>query len=378
MNGRIFLDNNAGTVLDPRIIPAITQHLQNICGNPSSLHTHGQEARAVLSQSRSLIAQYFQAKPTEIVFTSGGTEALNMVLRGICLPPFRGHIITSSVEHPAVYSTVKYLETLGIKVTYLEPGLWGAVTPETVENAIQSDTSLITLMAVNNETGVKTDIASIAFLAKQRKIPFLVDGVAWLGKERVVIPEGVSSICFSGYKFHAPRGIGFAYIRSSLKLSPIITGGEQEFERRAGTENLLGIAGMAEAFKILMAEQDDSTKRMAALRDNFEKVLMENLPGTSVNGQGPRICNTSNLSFEGIEGETLLAKLDMKGISVSHGSACASGALEPSRVLLNMGLTRKQASSALRFSLSRFTTEEEIKAVIEAVIHIVTQSRRIR
>jgi cysteine desulfurase len=376
MSDRIFLDNNAGSTIDPRIIPMITQHLQKSVGNPSSLHTHGQEARAILSQSRHFISQYFQVKPNEIIFTSGGTEGLNMVLRGICSPLFQGHIITSSVEHPAVHSTVKYLETLGVKATYLEPGLWGAITPEAVENAIRSDTCLIALMAANNETGVKTDIQSIAFLANQRKIPLLVDGVAWLGKEPIVIPEGVSALCFSGYKFHAPRGIGFAYIRSSLKLSPLLTGGLQEYGRRAGTENLPGIVGMAEALKILDKEQEESTKRMAALRDKFEKGLMDNLPGISVNGLGPRICNTANISFEGVEGETLLAKLDMKGISVSHGSACASGALEPSRVLLNMGLSRKQASSALRFSLSRFTTDKEMDATLDAIIQIVAQLRK--
>lgn len=372
MNGRIYLDNNASTAVDPCIIPSIIQHLQTIQGNPSSLHAPGLEARKILSASREFISQFLKVRPTEIVFTSSGTEGLNMVLRGIAALQPRGHIVTSSVEHPAVYSTVKYLETLGMQATYLHPGLWGAVKPEAVEAALRSDTCLIALMAVNNETGVKTDINAIAAIAKEKGIPLLVDGVAWLGKEPVVIPDGVSAMCFSGYKFHAPKGTGFAYLRRTLKLSPLITGGEQEFGRRAGTENLPGIVGMVEALKILASVQEEKAEQMAYLRNKLEKTLIENIPGVFVNGEGPRICNTTNLTFEGVEGETLLAKLDMKGIAASHGSACASGALEPSRILLNMGLSRKQAASALRFSLSRFTTEEEIDCAIERIIESVS------
>ena len=376
MRNRIYLDNNAGTALDPRIVPVLMQHLQTIYGNPSSQHKEGQEARTVLTQSRTVIAKWLHVKPSEIVFTSGGTEGLNMVLRGVAASARRGHIVTSSVEHSAVYSTVKYLESAGMQAAYLNPGLWGAVTAEAVEESLRPDTVLIALMAVNNETGVKTDIESIARLAKQRKIPFLVDGVAWLGKEPIVIPEGVSAVCFSGYKFHAPAGAGFTYVRNTFQFSPLLTGGEQESSRRSGTGNLLGIVGMAEAIKLLEAEQEEGIQRMTRLRDKLELALLADLPGVSVNGQGPRVCNTSNLSFEGVEGETLLARLDMKGIAASHGSACASGGLEPSRILLNMGLGRTQASSALRFSLSRFTTEEEIDYTLETLIQLVSQLRK--
>jgi cysteine desulfurase len=375
MNQRIYLDNNAGTLIDPCIISTLIHHLQTTPGNPSSVHTFGQEARAVLSKSRCSIAEFLKVKPSEITFTSCGTEALNTVLRGILAEQPSGHIITSSIEHSAVYATVKYLESRGCTATYLESGLWGAVKSEAVQEAIRPDTRLIVLMAVNNETGVKTDIESIAKIAKEAKVPFLVDGVAWLGKEQVIIPDGISAMCFSGYKFHAPKGVGFAYIRSSLKLSPLITGGSQELGRRAGTENLLGILGVSEAIQILKSELPEASLRMKKYRNRLEEALMGNLPGVHINGEGPRICNTSNLSFEGIEGETLLAKLDMEGIAVSHGSACSSGALEPSRILLNMGIKWELANSSIRFSLSRFTTEAEIDKTIEIVTRLVSNLR---
>jgi cysteine desulfurase len=372
MNERIYFDNNAGTLIDPRLLPILIDSVQNTSGNPSSLHSYGREARAALNKARGIIAAFFNTKPSEIIFTSSGTEAINMVLKGICAEDSRGHLITSNVEHAAVYTTMRCLESKGWQVDYLKPGLWGSIKPEMVEAAIKSNTRLITLMAVNNETGVKTDIQAIADIAKQAKIPFLVDGVALLGKETFTIPNGVSAMCFSGYKLHAIKGIACAYVRSSLKLDPLITGGDQEFGRRAGTENLPGIITLSEALQIAAQELPQATNRMAMLRDKLEQSLISRLPGVHVNGLGPRICNTSNLSFEGIEGETLLAKLDMEGIAVSHGSACSSGALEPSRVLLNMGLPRHLAASAIRFSLSRFTTESEIDAVIETVIRLVS------
>lgn len=373
MNPRIYLDNNAGTLVDPRIIAPLMHHLQNIPGNPSSVHSYGQEARAILTTARSTLADYLKAKSTEIVFTSSGTEALNMVIRGILADHPRGHLITSTVEHSAVDTTVKSLVARGCQATYLEPGLWGAVKPEAVKAAIRPDTRLIVLMAVNNETGIKTEIEPIAKIAKEAGIPFLVDAVSWLGKEPVFIPEGVSAMCFSGYKFHAPKGIGFAYIRNTLKLTPLITGGDQEFGRRGGTENLAGILGVAEAIRLLDRELPEATQRMAKFRDKLERGLMQHLPGVSINGEGPRICNTSNLAFDGIEGETLLTKLDLEGIAVSHGSACSSGALEPSRILLNMGIPRQLAHSSIRFSLSRFTTEAEIDRTLEVVTRLVTR-----
>lgn len=376
MKPKIYLDNNATTALDPRVLEAVVLDLKTYYGNPSSVHGFGQASRNRLIKSRHLIAQAFQVKPSEVIFTSGATEALNMVLKGICGGSNSGaHIVTSSVEHAAVYGTCKSLEEQGAQVSYLEPGLWGAVTAEAVRQAIRPHTRLIALMAVNNETGVKTDVEAIASIAEEKQIPFLVDAVAWLGKEAFIIPRGVSAICFSGHKIHAPKGIGVAIIRSHVKLQPLIIGGEQEFGRRGGTENMSGIIGFAEAIRLMQEELIPAIERMELLRDKLEQRLLSELPNVVVNGQGPRIGNTSNLSFLGIEGEALLTALDMEGIAVSHGSACASGALEPSRILLNMGIPMEQARTAIRFSLSRFTTEEEIHRCAEVVVRSVNRLR---
>lgn len=373
MNQRIYLDNNATTFLDPRVKETVVYHLEATQGNPSSIHSYGQEARRILSQSRRQIADYLGVKSNEIIFTSSGTEALNMILRGVFDRHPQGHLITSSAEHACVYATAKTMESEGCTVSFLAPGLWGAVTPEAVQKAITPATRLIALMAVNNETGVKTDIQRIAALAQEAKIPFLVDGVGLMGKEVFEIPAGVSAMCFSGHKFHAPKGIGFAYLCSTLRIDPLIIGGEQEFAKRGGTENLPGIAGLAAAISLLQSELPQASNKMLRLRDKLEQELSQRLKGVSVNGLGPRVVNTVNLSFEGIEGETLLAMLDMEGVAVSHGSACASGALEPSRILLNMGMPRVKAATAIRISLSRFTTEDDIDAAIGIISRLVTK-----
>lgn len=376
MNPRIYLDNNATTFLDPRVKEAFAYYLEAFQGNPSSIHSYGQEARRLLNQARREIADYLQVKSNEVVFTSGGTEGLNMILRGIFAQNPKGHLITSSVEHSAVYETAKVLQSWGYKVSFLDPGLWGAVTSEAVKEALRPDTALIALMAVNNETGVKTDIASMAALAHEFKVPLLIDGVALLGKENFEIPLGVSAMCFSGHKLHAPKGVGFSYIRSTLKFQSIITGGEQEFGKRGGTENVPGIMGLLKAINLLKEELPQASRHMQKLRDKLEAKLISELRGVWVNGRAPRICNTSNLSFDGIEGETLLSLLDLEGVAVSHGSACASGALEPSRILLNMGLSKEKASSAIRISLSRFTTEAEIDRVADILCRLVTKLRQ--
>lgn len=376
MKKRIYLDNNASTVLDPRVLQVVVNDLENHYGNPSSSHSFGQECRNRVTKARSLIAQVLNVKSTELTFTSGGTEALNMILRGFFAgKAHRGHVVTSSVEHASVYSTFKAMDKTSCAVTYLSPGLKGAVTVDEVRAALQPETQLIALMSVNNETGVKTDIDKIAALAQERSIPFLVDAIAQLGKEPLVIHPGVSAMCFSGHKIHAPTGIGLAFIRSSFKLNPLLTGGFQEYGRRGGTENVSGIVGLAEAIRLLPLELPVACQRMEILRDKLEQGIQANIPGVQVNGQGPRIANTTNLSFEGIEGEMLAASLDIEGVAVSHGSACASGALEPSRILLNMGISPTLARSSLRFSLSRFTTEDEIEACIEIVVRVIKRLR---
>lgn len=370
---RIYLDFNAGTPVDPRLSKILINELNNEVGNPSSSHYFGRQARQKLDQSRENIAHFFSVKTNEIIFTSGGTEGASLLIRGLMLTKPNGHIISTAVEHAATYHTLLDLQKQKNPVTFLPVGARGAVQPEEVEKAITPQTRLITLMAVNNETGVMTDIEAIATIAHAHRIPFIVDAVAWLGKEKVSLYPGISALFFSGHKIHAPKGIGFCICRSTLKLCPLFLGGEQEYNRRAGTENLPGIIALSEAIKLLKNE-DEMIAHMRSMRDLLEKELLSRLPNVTVNGSGPRICNTSNLAFQGCDGEALLIELDLEGIAVSHGSACASGALEPSRVLLKMGISLSQARSSLRFSVGRTTTEDEIYRVVNSLTRIVKRN----
>ncbi len=365
MKQKIYLDNNASTPIDPRVLGAMVAYMENSYGNPSSQHLFGRNARAALTASRDAIASFLGVKSKEIVFTSGGTEGLNIILQGLPTP---GHIITSDVEHAAVFETLKALEKRGFQITYLKAGAHGAVLPEAVSGALTPATCLITLMSVNNETGVKTDVESIASIALRAGVPFVVDAIAHLGKEPIRMFEGISAMCFSGQKIHAPMGTGFAFIRSGFKLKPLLFGGEQENSRRSGTENVPGIVALAEAIKLLKTEMPVAVQRMKKLRDMLEEGMRNRFPGIEINGNGPRVCNTSNISFPGADGEAMLAAFDIAGIAVSHGSACSSGALEPSRVLVNMGYPKDRVRSAIRFSLSRFTTEQDIEAAISTII----------
>lgn len=358
---KIYLDNNATTCLAKEVIVFLKEEIEVGYGNPSSIHSFGQEARNKLTKARRQIADFLGIKPSELIFTSGGTESANMILRG--LSP--GHLITSSVEHSCVFKTA----SLWPDVTFLQTGPYGAVTAEQVEQAIKPTTRLIALMAVNNETGVKTDIQAIAKVAERHSIPFFVDAVALIGKEPFSFPNGVSAFSFSGHKFHALKGVGGLAVRSSLKWASLITGGEQEMGKRGGTENMLGILSLAKACTLAPSAS------IERLRNQFESLIQNALPDVFINGEGPRIGNTSNLSFLGVDGESLLMNLDLHGIAASHGSACSSGSLEPSRILLNMGLSHARAESSIRFSLSRFTTEEEILEAAETIIKLVRLMR---
>jgi len=355
------------------VLQAFIYAAENYVGNPSSTHAEGRVVRSALMQVRETIAEYLGVRSKEIIFTSGGTEAINMVVRGIFAcdgSSKKGHIITSNVEHPALLESVQWLERQGVEASYLSPGATGALQPPQVLEAIRPNTRLIALMAVNNETGVKTNIEEIADLAKKAHIPFVVDGVALLGKEHFSIPDGVSAMFFSGHKLHAPKGVGFVYLRSRLKFFPFLTGGSQEFNKRAGSENLPAIIALAKAVSLLEEELPNATHHMQYLRDKLENTLRSRVPEIIVNGQGARIANTTNLSFVGYEGEMLLAKLDLAGIAVSHGSACSSGSLQPSRILQNMGIAPEVAAASLRFSLSRFTTEQEIDHTLDILLKL--------
>lgn len=335
MTQRIYLDNNASTAVDPKVIARIVEVLPKIQGNPSSTHSFGREARTIVQGAREAIAAYLKVKPAEIYFTSGGTEGAHIALQTLYT---QGHIITSEIEHPCIYKKMQG------NVTFVKPGKDGVIDPEAVRGALRPDTKLIAIMAVNNETGVKNDIKSIAEIASSAGVPFLVDAVAALGKMPLEMYPGVSAMTFSGHKIHAPAGIGFLVLR-----------GTKMRKEHQGTENLLGIAALHTAVELL-----GDVAEMEILRNHFESTLRGMIPNIIVNGTGPRVGNVSNICFPAVDGETLLIGLDRAGVAASHGSACSSGALEPSRVLQALGMPLDMVRSSIRFSLSRFTTKSEI------------------
>lgn len=351
---KIYLDYNATTQLDPRVIEAMQWELRVGPSNPSSIHSFGRAARARLSRARQQVASYLGVLDEEIIFTSSGTESLNLALHGLQI---KGTIITTRIEHAAMFNTI---QRMGNPVCYLPVGEKGHIDLQDLENAASNGADLIALSAVNSETGVKNPLKEIAEIAEKYGIPCLIDGVALLGKEAFSIPKGITMMAFSSHKIHGPKGVGLLFVRKKTKLSPLFSGGAQERMLRPGTENLTGIIGFAKAVEILAEELPKAAERMSTLQKKLERI-----EGIEVVGTGPRVCNTSSLMFPKIDGEALLFTLDQAGIAVSMGSACSSGSLEPSRVLLEMGLSRKQALSTLRFSLSRFTTEEEIEMAVK-------------
>lgn len=373
MMQRIYLDNNATTAVAPQVVQAMMEELMAPPSNPSSVHFFGQQAKARLSKARQMVATYLKVKPTEIVFTSGGTESMNLLIQGYCNQS-PGHIISSNIEHSCVYQTLKKLEAKGWEVSYLPAGSFGAVEPSQIQSEIKLTTRLIVLSSSNSETGVKHDIQAISKIAEGARLGFIVDAVALFGKERLVIPEGVTGMGFSSHKIHGPKGVGFAFVRSPTTIKPLVFGGEQEFTLRSGTENLPGIIGLAKAVELLK-EVDKMAASMREIRDYFEKELEAKASPILINGDGPRVANVSNVSFPEVDGETLLIQLDLHGVHVSHGSACSSGSLEPSRILLNMGLTKARARSSVRFSLSRYTTKEEIDKAVAITTSLVKQMR---
>lgn len=372
MSSSIYLDHNANTNVDPIVALAISEYMEEMVGNPSSAHQFGRRSKKYLTTARDQIARYLSVRSDEIIFNSGGTEGANSIIQGVFDDRPKGHIITTVLEHSCVFNTVKLMqERGGVDATFVKTGKWGAPTPKAVESAIRNDTRLIAIMAANNETGVKSDIAAIAEVAQSANIPLFVDAVAQFGREELVISEGVSAMAFSGQKIHAPMGIGFCFIRRNFKLSPLISGGGQQFGRRAGTENMPGIVGLSIAVEQLSQLLPKVSNSMRGLRDYFERALIDRIPTIKINGDGPRVVNTSNLYFKGVDGETLLSKLDLAGVAASHGSACSSGSIEPSRILMNMDYSMERVRSSLRFSLSRTTTKEEIDTAIEIIVKAV-------
>lgn len=376
MNSPIYLDNNATTQIDPRVASVIIESIHSPPENPSSIHFFGRDAKNKLLKARETVARYLHVKPQEILFTSGGTESMNLLLRGLIIPSSKPHILTSNIEHSCVEKTLLDLQSKGCTVSFLPAGLKGFVSIEDIETAITPSTQFLVFGAINSETGVKIDLKALAELAYQRKIPLLVDGVALLGKEPLIVHPGITGMGFSAHKCHGPKGIGFVFFRSSsfsTPLIPLLTGGGQEYGFRSGTENMMGILGLAQTIELVAKEVDSSKSHMQFLRDLFEKELISRLPFIQINGTGNRVCNVSNLCFPGIDAETLLIQLDLYKIAASQGSACSSGALEPSRILTQMGIPPSLAKSSIRFSFSKFNTEQEIEYTTRLLTALVSK-----
>lgn len=369
----IYLDNNATTELDPLVTSAMLEELKAPPSNPSSQHSLGRQAKNRLLKARETIASYCGVKSKEIIFTSSGTESMNFLIQGFCTSHHAFHVVSSKIEHSCVEKTLLELEKKGVSVSFLKPETDGKVSLENIEKAITQNTKLLVFSAINGETGVKQDIEKISELALKYGISLIVDGVALIGKEPFKISPGISAMGFSGHKFHGPKGVGFVFLRSSKKFPALLLGGGQESGLRSGTENLPCIVGLAKAIELLEKIPTSTLE----LRNYFEKNLLEKFPFIEVNGgESQRITNVSNLAFMGVDGETLLIQLDLQGICASHGSACSSGALEPSRILTEMGLSRERVKSSVRFSLSRFTTKEEIDHVIYILTQIIPKLKK--
>lgn len=377
----IYVDNAATTAMSDTAIVAMARYYKEVYGNPSSLHTVGQIAKEALVRARAEIAACIGAKPNEIYFTSGGSEADNQAIRSAAyggLAKGKKHIISTAFEHHAVLHTLKKLEKEGFEVTYLNVHSHGNITAGEVEAAIRPDTALVTVMYANNEVGSVLPVSEIGEVCRAHKVIFHTDAVQAVGHIPVnVIGDNVDMLSCSAHKFHGPKGVGFLYCRTGVALKNLIEGGAQERNRRAGTENLAGISGMAAALKEAVANLEKNMKREAALRDRLiaglTKVEHSRLNGDRLN----RLPNNVNICFEGVEGESLLLLLDAKGICASSGSACTSGSLDPSHVLLALGLPHEVAHGSLRLSLSEYNTEEEVDFIIEEVPKVVEYLRSI-
>lgn len=370
----IYLDHAATTPLAPEVLTAMLPYLSEHYGNVSSLHKPGQKARRGVEQARDQVANALGAKSKEIIFTSGATEADNQALRGIAAMYPKGHIITSKIEHAAVLSTCRYLETLGHPVTYLEPDPTGEIRPQTVIDAIRTDTVLIALMLINNETGVRTDIASISQHAHKKNIVVFCDAVQAVGFENVKVSTlGVDLLSLSAHKIYGPKGVGALYIRDGLELPPFMLGGEQERGLRAGTHNTAGIVGMGQATQ-QVTEGLHRVDALKTLRDDFEKQLLT-IGGVALNGRAPRGPKHLNVRVSDVDGEALLLSLDQMGIAASAGSACAAGSLEPSHVLTAMGLSPEQAKASVRFSLGFSTTKNMLEEAASIFAEAIQRCR---
>jgi cysteine desulfurase len=379
---RIYLDHNATTPVLPAVVDRIAAVLRDEFGNPSSVHHFGQQAKAVLDDARSAVATLVGAEPAEVVFTSGGTEADNFAIRGVAEalePSGRRHLITSAIEHEAVLNTFKALARRGWRTTILPVDHSGIVSLEALRGALADDTALVSIMHANNEIGTIQPVAELAQAAHARGALFHTDAVQTAGKIPVDVKAlGVDLLSVSAHKFYGPKGVGAIWIRRGLRLLPLLAGGKHERNRRAGTENVAGIAGMGVAAQQARGKMNAEAARLAPLRNRLEEGVLARVPGTAINGaREPRVPNTTNISFERIEAESLLIALDLAGIAVSTGSACSSGTLEPSHVLKAMGFPPHRTQNSIRFSLGAANTDADVDRVIEVLPGIVEKLRNL-
>ncbi len=376
----IYLDHNATTPLHPTVWQAMRPFFTDVFGNPSSLHTEGLQARDAVEEARERVAQLIGARGEEILFTSGGTEADNLAILGSVLVRQRqgGHVVTSQIEHPAVLASCRALEARGFRVTRLSPGAAGTIDPDALTHVLTDDTQLVTLMHANNEVGTIQSIRTCAALARTRGILVHTDAVQSVGKIPTLVDDlGVDLLALSGHKIHGPKGIGALYVRRGTALAPIMTGGPQERGLRGGTEHVAAIVGLGVAAQLAATHMSDEMPQVATLRDRLEQGIQATIPDVIVNGAtAPRLPTTTNLSFKGVDGQSLVVALDLQGIATSTGSACSSGSLEPSHVLIAMGLADEWLQGAVRFSLGTGNTLAQVDTVLHLLPPIVARLRQ--
>jgi len=379
MTDLIYLDNNATTPVEPRVLEAMLPYLGEKYGNPSSIYTMGREARQAVNSARESVAQLIGAQPEEIIFTSGGTEADNLAIKGIAfaLREKGNHIITSAVEHHAVLNCCKWMKKNGFEVTYVGVDPDGVIHLNELKSAITSRTILITVMHANNETGTIEPIEEVAAIARERGIVVHTDAVQSVGKFPVdVRKQNVNLLSLSGHKIYGPKGVGALYVKKGTRMTSLFQGGHHEWNRRSGTENVPGIVGLGRAAEIAREEMADLAKREGRLRDRLLQGIMNTIPDILVTGHPEKgLANTLMICVKYVEGEAILLHLDAMGVATSSGSACTSGSLDPSHVLLAMGVPVEVAHGSVRFSLGRSTTEEQIDRVIEVFAPIVKNLR---
>ncbi len=377
---RIYLDHNATCPLEDRVLSGMLPYLKENFGNASSLHSFGREAREAVEKAREEVAQLLNAEPSEIIFTSGGTESNNMAIKGYCWKnrDKGNHIITSSIEHHAVLNPMKQLEKQGFEVTYLPVDGRGRVSPEDLRKAITPRTILVSIMMANNEVGTVEPIKELVEVTREKGIAFHTDAVQAVGKIGVDVNLlGVDFLSLSAHKIYGPKGVGVLYIRKGRKIEPLITGGHHERNLRAGTENVAGIVGLGIASRIAREEMEEEGRRLRELRDRLKEGIQDRIPHIRINGDPENgLPNTLNISFEYVEGESIILNLDLQGVAVSSGSACTSGSLEPSHVLMAMGVPPVTAQGSIRFSLGKGNTREDIDRVLEILPPIIEKLRR--